>query len=219
MYRKFITVDDRYTNCIQRLSTLSLENGQFAGGKATNLARMIQAGLPVPDGFVVMSHAPSHDPEVEAGILHFFDELRAEQVAVRSSALQEDGKESSFAGFFDTFLCVDRETLLSKIYEVKNCQFTDATETSHQIVAHQIAVVVQPMIMSEISGVCFSVNPITGGDELLIEAVNGLGDELVSGLVTPDRYHIKRDTFEIIKKQLGHSANYVKLYFLVKEKR
>ena len=191
----------KFAKYIQRLSKLNIETCKLAGGKAINLARMIQAGFPVPDGFVIMSDTPFSTRKVEGKILRFFDELHVQQVAVRSSSLHEDSKNKSYAGFFDSFLCVERKELISKILRVKYLS------GKHNEKDYQIAVVVQPMIRGEISGVCFSVNPVTGDDELLIESVHGLGEQLVSGVVTPDRYHVTRDTFEICKKQINQRGD------------
>ena len=120
-------------------------------------------------------------------------------VAVRSSATAEDLPDNSFAGQQDTYLHVTRDNLLAKVQECWASLFT-ARAISYRAnsrIDHQwvkLAVVVQRMICSEASGVAFTANPITGlRTEVVIDSTFGLGEALVSGLVTPDHYEILMD--------------------------
>ncbi|CAF2755241.1 unnamed protein product [Rotaria sp. Silwood2] len=123
-------------------------------------------------------------------------------VAVRSSATAEDLPDNSFAGQQDTYLHVGRENLIDKIKECWASLFTaraisyrKKSNIDHKIV--KLAVVVQAMISSEVSGVAFTANPITGlRNEVVIDSTYGLGEALVSDLVTPDHYEILFDNYE-----------------------
>lgn len=116
-------------------------------------------------------------------------------VAVRSSGLCEDLANASFAGQYLTILDVEgEEALLRAVRECWASLFTPnvigyARDRGIDASAMRLAVIVQEMIPAEKSGVVFTVNPVTGVDrEMVIEACPGLGDALVSGAVTPDRY-------------------------------
>ena len=129
-------------------------------------------------------------------------------VAVRSSATTEDLAEASFAGQQDTFLNVKGESQL--IEKIKKCFASLFTQRAtyyrnkkgfkHEQAS--LAVVVQRMINSDKSGVIFSKNPSTKSDNVVIEAVFGLGEGIVSGRISPDNYVVSRD-FEIEEKKIG----------------
>ncbi|MBU2503697.1 MAG: phosphoenolpyruvate synthase [Nanoarchaeota archaeon] len=119
-------------------------------------------------------------------------------VAVRSSATAEDLAEASFAGQQESFLNVKGQTeLLKKIRRCFASLFTSRAtyyrnKKGFKDVKVSLAVVVQKMVDSNKSGVIFSKNPSTGEDNIIIEAVWGLGEGIVSGQITPDRYIVKR---------------------------
>ncbi len=124
-------------------------------------------------------------------------------VAVRSSATAEDLPEASFAGQQDTYLNVRGEdAVVEKVRKCWGSLFTPRAiyyrvqkGFKHEEVS--IAVVVQKMINSEKSGVMFTSHPVTGEKLCVIEAVFGLGEAIVSGMVTPDTY-----IYDRTKKQL-----------------
>lgn len=125
----------------------------------------------------------------------------AKRFAVRSSATSEDLESASFAGQYDTFLNV--VSLKEIIEKIKACfasywndrAFKYRTEKGIDHFAHGMSVVVQQLVEAETAGVLFTLNPLTGNErEMVIEACWGLGEALVSGQVTPDRYLI--DPFE-----------------------
>lgn len=115
-------------------------------------------------------------------------------VAVRSSATAEDLPDASFAGQQDTYLNVKgEEEVINKVKECWGSLFTPRAiyyraqkGFKHEDVS--IAIVVQKMVNSEKSGVMFTSHPITGEKKCIIEAVFGLGEAIVGGLVTPDTY-------------------------------
>jgi pyruvate,water dikinase len=152
-------------------------------------------------------------------IMKYYDKLCEENnhsnlhVAVRSSATAEDLPENSFAGQQDTYLHVTRENLINKIKECWASLFTaraisyrKKSNIDHHLV--KLAVVVQEMIASEVSGVAFTANPITGlRNEVIIDSTYGLGEALVSGLVTPDHYEIlMNENPEIRVKTIGEKS-------------
>ncbi|MBI9044978.1 MAG: phosphoenolpyruvate synthase [Anaerolineaceae bacterium] len=130
--------------------------------------------------------------------------------AVRSSATAEDLPDASFAGQQDTYLNIIGETAL--LNAVRSCWvslFTDRAilyrnknNFPHRDVA--LSVVVQKMIMSEISGILFTADPLTGHRHTLsIDASFGLGEALVSGLVTPDAYRVDKRNYAIIDRKIA----------------
>src|SRR5437867_1474682 len=122
-------------------------------------------------------------------------------IAVRSSGIEEDGADFSFAGQFDTFL--DVQGLASTIEHVRKCWASAYSERSlryrHQhgldIAATEMAVILQRLVPAEKSGVVFTVNPANGNpDEIVLSAVYGLGEGLVSGAVDADTITVDRQT-------------------------
>jgi pyruvate,water dikinase len=120
--------------------------------------------------------------------------LQLTRVSVRSSATLEDSPTLSFAGLFDSFLNVALPDIEAA---VRSCWLSARSGRASAYCARQglpadglkMAVIVQDFIPSEISGVCFTINPVTGNkNEMMIETVLGLGEALASGRVTPDTY-------------------------------
>jgi pyruvate,water dikinase len=175
------------------------------GGKSSALAKMIKAGFRVPDGFVVGAAAKTMDKHLTGAVLAAFDKLGAPEVAVRSSALAEDGANDTWAGQMDTFLNVDRSGLIGaieKCWQSSNSERAKAYAEEKGLPAGRVAVVVQKMINGDVSGVAFSVNPVTNDkNQIVIEAVRGLADKLVSGEATPDNYIVSR-AGEVIDRTL-----------------
>jgi pyruvate,water dikinase len=130
--------------------------------------------------------------------------------AVRSSATAEDLPEASFAGQQDTYLNIIGETaLLDAIRRCWGSLFTDRailyrTQNNFPHRDVKLSVVVQKMIMSETSGTLFTADPISGHrNTLTIDASFGLGEALVSGLVSPDAYQVDKRKNTIINRQIA----------------
>jgi rifampicin phosphotransferase len=130
-------------------------------------------------------------------------------VAVRSSATAEDLPSASFAGQQETFLNIcGEESILnsmrkcfSSLWTVQAISYRSSMNFNHMDVS--LAVVIQAMIPAETAGVMFTADPLTGNrSRLIITASYGLGEAVVSGLVTPDTYTISKDG-RIIDKKLG----------------
>ena len=131
-------------------------------------------------------------------------------VAVRSSGTAEDLAGASFAGLHDTYL--DRRGAEDVIDAVKRCWaslwtaravFYRKTQGFDHFTA-SIAVVIQTMVASEISGVMFTANPLNAAtDQIVINASWGLGEAIVAGVVTPDEFVIRHRNLKILHKSLG----------------
>jgi pyruvate, water dikinase len=134
-------------------------------------------------------------------------------VAARSSATAEDLPDASFAGQQATFLNVKGEAnLLHYVRECWASLFTPRAifyraqnKIDHDLV--KISVIVQKMVQSEVSGVMFTVDPVTNNKErIIIESVWGLGEMIVQGSVVPDHYVVQKDTFDILSKEVSDQA-------------
>ncbi|NIS80751.1 MAG: hypothetical protein GTO14_11205, partial [Anaerolineales bacterium] len=131
-------------------------------------------------------------------------------VAVRSSATAEDLPEASFAGQQETYLNVlGDEDLLEKVkdcwaslWTARAISYREKQRFDHQEI--DLAVVVQAMIPSQVSGVLFTANPISGDlNEAVLNASWGLGEAIVSGMVTPDSFVVRKGDGEILSRQIG----------------
>ncbi len=146
-------------------------------------------------------------------------------VAVRSSATAEDLPGASFAGQQATYLNVKGEAnLLNNVRECWASLFTERAifyrvqnKIDHSKV--KISVIVQKMVQSEVSGVMFTVNPVTNEkDRIIVEAVWGLGEMIVQGSVVPDHYVVQKDTFAILSKEVSdQSIQLIKIGQITKE--
>jgi len=129
-------------------------------------------------------------------------------VAVRSSATTEDLADASFAGQQETFLNVKgKSELLTSIKKCFASLFTARAvyyrnKKGYKDVKASLAVVVQKMVDSDKSGVIFSMDPTNNTKSIILEAVFGLGEGIVSGMITPDKYVISRD-LEILDKKIS----------------
>ncbi len=188
------------------------------GGKGHSLGRTAAAGLPVPPGFVVTTDAYRRLQQsgVRADrdfVARFAEKLHAlgdGPVAVRSSATGEDGSETSFAGQQETILGV--RGLDAVLDAVERCWASLHTERAKAYRAKQgvedaglaMAVVVQELVPADAAGVLFTRDPLDAtGRRMLVEASWGLGEVVVSGRVTPDRFQLDRDTGAVLDRQLG----------------
>ncbi len=131
-------------------------------------------------------------------------------VAVRSSATAEDLPEASFAGQQATYLnvCGEKEVVSAvqkcwaSLFEARAIYYRQTKGFDHFKVG--IAVPIQKMVQSEKAGVMFTVNPVDNDrSKILIEAGFGLGEAVVSGAITPDRYLVDKKTFKILEKEVS----------------
>ncbi|MFV0426488.1 MAG: PEP/pyruvate-binding domain-containing protein [Beutenbergiaceae bacterium] len=204
-----------------------------AGGKGAQLGELIGSGFPVPAGFVVTTAAyrlATHSievPTLEAVAATTIPEqveraIRAAylpvggQVAVRSSATAEDLPGAAFAGQQDTFLAVtgDDEVLAA----VRQCWASLWTERAISYREQRgidpatiaIAVVVQTMVPADHAGVMLTADPVTGHREhTVIDSSPGLGEAVVSGLVTPD-HAILDASNQVLNRQAGQAETVIR---------
>ena len=130
-------------------------------------------------------------------------------VAVRSSATAEVLPDASFAGQQETYLNVHGEDDLfdkvrkcwSSLFTARAIAYREKQGFAHEDV--KLAVVVQKMVNSEVSGIMFTVDPNSGVKEIVIEAGYGLGEAIVGGEVTPDTYKVDKNTMKVKKKRIS----------------
>ncbi|MDU5185220.1 phosphoenolpyruvate synthase [Peptoniphilus genitalis] len=172
----------------------------------TNVSKEIQTKIKEKD----------FDPELEEEILRAYREFSEDigvkdpEVAVRSSATAEDLPDASFAGQQDTYLHISGEEELlnhirdcfASLWTSRAIYYREKQNYDHFDVA--LSVVIQKMVNSEKSGVMFTANPINNStDEMMINASYGLGEAVVSGIVTPDEYIIDKKTKKVIEKNIS----------------
>ncbi|MFT3942251.1 MAG: PEP/pyruvate-binding domain-containing protein [Ancrocorticia sp.] len=148
--------------------------------------------------------------EIRNRIAAAYEQLGAPPVAVRSSATAEDLADASFAGQQDTYLNVQGvDELLTAVCRCWASLWSDRAVAyrSEQGVATAglaLAVVVQEMVAPDVSGVLFTRNPVTGdGSKILVSASYGLGESVVSALVTPDTFEIARGSRTVTQREIG----------------
>jgi pyruvate,water dikinase len=170
------------------------------GGKATQLGAAIRAGLPVPNGFGLGAALVDAIVQGEASARAELGKICAQMpgsLAVRSSAIGEDSADASFAGQHATYLNVcGTDAVITAVEAVWQSARTDSAMAYRTRVGAdadvRVGVVIQTLVEADVAGVLFTRNPVTGDDELVVEAAWGLGEAIVQGLVVPDRYRLAR---------------------------
>ena len=199
---------------LKTLDEITESDRSRVGGKAYNCARLKQAGFPVPDGLVVPADASDQDIALLPDHRWFRSMPEGTLFAVRSSGLDEDSAGDSFAGMHETTLNVDRGRLAEA---VRHCRRSADSEQARAYRAARnlpadhraIAVLVQRMVPAVKSGVAFTVNPVTGANEIVVNSVSGLGEALVSGQVNPDEQRLsKTDVSPLARLAVGIEALY-----------
>ncbi|QEL18044.1 PEP/pyruvate-binding domain-containing protein [Limnoglobus roseus] len=205
---------------ILSFEAVTAEDAPRIGGKGASLAEMAKAGLPVPTGFVITTDVYRRlwnsglrsEPALANLLIDCFQKLGG-GVAVRSSATDEDGSAASFAGQQETILGVHTgEELLAAVERCWNSLHSDRAKAYRQkqgIADDKVAmaVVVQKLIPAESAGVLFTHDPTTpNSDQMIVEASFGLGEAVVSGKVTPDRFALDRRTGKVIERTLGRKT-------------
>lgn len=147
--------------------------------------------------------------EMKISLTNSLDLLDSDLFAVRSSSPEEDLENTSFAGMYDTLLGITHEKLEKAIVEVFASCFdykviSYKKKNNINISKTRIAIIIQKQLNSEVSGVGFSLNPINNCyDEVVINASFGLGESVVSGIVTPDIYIYDFVHKKIIEKKIN----------------
>ncbi|NQU99869.1 MAG: phosphoenolpyruvate synthase, partial [Parcubacteria group bacterium] len=166
----------------------------------------------------IINHLIKRTPiesSIEKEILIEFNKLGAKFVAVRSSATAEDSKIDSWAGELESYLNTTEKSLMENVKKCWMSLFTPraifyrfARKLEKQAIS--VAVVIQEMVESEISGVAFSVHPVTQDyNQMIIEAGWGLGEAIVLGKITPDSYVVNKKSEEIIDINISEQEKMV----------
>ena len=170
------------------------------GAKAVGLGDAMRAGLPVPPGVALsgdmVDAVSSGDAAAIAEVLELVGALPI-PLAVRSSAVDEDSADASFAGQHLTLLNVASvDDVARAVTEIWWSANSDSAISYRKRVGlftrPSVGVVVQSLLDPEMAGVMFTQNPINGADERVIEASWGLGEVVVAGRVIPDNFRLDR---------------------------
>src|SRR5574337_1085434 len=208
----------RLSNMTGRFRVIDLQDVRegdltHVGRKALHLGLMMQAGFPVPRGFVIPTDACEEairssgeritlDERLQMAIIAAYRVRGFQRVAVRSSATLEDLSHASFAGIYATHVNVASETeLVHAVAECLRSMKAPRASLYKEYVGLQengcgpgMAVVVQEMVDAEVSGVIYTLNPVTfSRDECVVNSVFGLGEPLVSGRVSGDAFRVDRE--------------------------
>jgi len=202
-------------------------DARHVGPKAAHLAGLA-ASCPVPGGFCLTADAYRHAAatgglttsgglagEVGDAVRAAYAALVGDAsppppVAVRSSALDEDGPTASFAGQHETILdVVGIDAVLAAIERTWSSLHAPAALAYRR--AHglpldglALAVLVQRLVPADRSGVAFSVDPVSGrSDRIVVNASWGLGESMVNGTVTPDTWHLDKDTLAVVEERIA----------------
>ena len=182
------------------LSGLSVKDSDKLTRAANQIMRMISRA-DVPD-------------EITEAVIHAYRNLSKDNksplVAVRSSATAEDLPEASFAGQQSTFLDIKGEAAVmqavrdawASLFTARAIFYRETNGFDHFKVA--LAIPVQLMVASEISGNMFTINPVNNDKRIIvIEAIWGLGEMIVQGTYTPDHYEVRRDEMTIYAREIN----------------
>lgn len=182
------------------LKKTNVENPDELENTSRSIQRLIKSGE-LPEEIV---------KEVISSYKKLSGQSKGELVAVRSSATAEDLPKASFAGQQASFLNIKGEANLlnyirdcwASLFTARSIFYRVENKIPHEKV--KISVIVQKMVQSEVSGVMFTIDPVTNKkDNLVIEAVWGLGEMIVQGAVIPDKYVIQKETFYILSKEIS----------------
>jgi phosphohistidine swiveling domain-containing protein len=207
------------TTFVRPLTSVGLADAGVVGHKSAVLGELSAAGFPVPPGYVltadvldrVLATGPANrlrtmelPVDVTAALAGIAANLAGRPVAVRSSATDEDLPGASFAGQYESILDVEGVRALTDA--VRTCwasayseRVTAYHETHGTGGSRRVGVLIQHMVPADAAGVAFSANPVTGErDEVLVSAVRGLGDRLVSGEATPDEWAVRAGTASLV---------------------
>lgn len=171
------------------------------GSKAVQLGDAIRAGFAVPTGFAcsweLTEAVAARQPEAVMAAEAAYRETGG-AVAVRSSALDEDSRSASFAGQHLTVVNVRSSAEVVDAIAAVHASASTAAALGYRArmgleAPARMAVVIQRLVNPICAGVLFTIDPFSGEDVRVIEASWGLGEAVVAGLVSPDRFRMARD--------------------------
>lgn len=162
------------------------------GGKARGINSLHRAGLKIAPGFVIMGIENEYDIDKA---VDFYDKSGLGVIAVRSSATTEDGEDFSHAGQYLSFLNVhgkeEVKIAISRCLDsLNNTIAASYSNIFKQDIETKMSVIIQKMINAQKAGVCFTHDPVEGNKYMLVEAVQGLGEQVVSGTSAGRQYRI-----------------------------
>ena len=212
------------------LSQPACNDVMLVGGKVANLSRLsMDYAKHVPAGFCLTTSVfrewqldvTTFPPTIYDLLASAYDSLVEQcgdpRVAVRSSAVDEDGQNLSFAGQYETYLnltgveavadAVLRRWAFARSARVeayRRQRVQPNLENQNDVSHIGLAVLVQQLVVADMSAVVFSANPVSGDqNEIVINATWGLGESLVGGTVTPDTYIVRKSDLSIINRQVA----------------
>lgn len=221
-----MTTGERTFTNILWLGEPACHDRALAGGKATNLSRLAATHC-VPPGFCLAapvferarkdgSEPPELPPSLHDELAPAYGELArrcgmsAPAVAVRSSAVDEDGAAASFAGQHESYLnVVGPEAVAGAVRRCRESAYAPRVveyRRRHGLDFKDVrlAVLVQQFVVADVSAVVFSANPVSGSrEEVVIETGWGLGESIVGGTVTPDTYVVRKENLAVISRRIA----------------
>lgn len=176
---------------VQLVDLASEEVPWIIGGKADGLRRLAVRGLPVPAGCVIPAEAD--DDDVERLAAEISRMWAGSLLAVRSSGIEEDSAEASYAGQFETVLGVEANPadIVGAVHRVR------ASVTAPHVASYahesdpRMPVLVMPMIDAAAAGIAFTRDPVSGEQKVVVEAVAGVADRLAAGDMTGERWVVE----------------------------
>jgi len=198
-YQLLLTENDLHREISKILEKLDIKNNRQLESASKKIQKLIlSADVPL---------------EITNTAINFYRHLKPNDknplVAVRSSATAEDLPDASFAGQQQSFLNIKGESNLlqairqtwASLFEARAIFYRETKGFDHSKVS--LAIPIQLMIQSDISGVAFSTNPLTNNkNQIVIEAIWGLGDYIVQGVVSPDKYLVDKNSLEVHSRQI-----------------
>ena len=218
-YQNFLEVSKIREKILKIVNLIDLENTKELEEKAKQIREIIiQAEMPkqlakqITEAYANINIDKESLEEASADVLGIITASREPCfVAVRSSATTEDLSTASFAGQQESYLNIKGNKALlesikkcwASLFTARAIYYRTRKQFKHEM--SFIAVVVQKMVNSEKSGVTFTINPITNNEnEIVVEAVFGLGEGIVSGTIEPDNYIVDKKTLRPKEKRIGN---------------
>ena len=214
-YSRAAVEASHYEDLIVELRNISLADRNHVGTKSATLGELMRVGFDVPEGFALTTEAfpdlahqnrwpadasmaeSTHTavpPRVVAALRAALAGLGDVPVAVRSSAVEEDLDNASFAGIYETALDIrGLEAVIQAVLKCWGSSFGQRAAVYRAMTglngAPRMAVLVQRLVAAEASGIAFTAHPLTGDTSVtLVNAVAGLGESIVSGRTTPEEW-------------------------------
>ena len=212
--------------CIIDLAAIGKQDLPLVGTKAYHLGLLAQAGFPVPKGFCITTRAFRESvstgqvgavvipPHLQEAILAAYRQARITVAVVRSSAIEEDRPEASWAGVYPTTLhVITGQELLAAIEKCFRSLYGNSASLYRKHIGNGgksgnpgMAVLVQETVDADAAGVLFTMNPLTGDRrEMCINAVPGIGEPLLSGEVTGDAFTVTPEG-RLLQQQISEKS-------------